>query len=399
MKKTNLLALAAALAIGSAAAAQCTFVDGSLSTVNMRINSIDPSVNANHIVTVSAGGDIALSLTETGGGNYGFILLATGTLQCGSFAASTFVDQIDLGSVSLASVVLDGTNPFGGLGSPAFNALAVTPFSVTFALPLGFAGTTPLAFQALYIDPTAAPNLFFRATDAAAITFTATIETTYNPPDDGFNVHTLAGSTPALSFGGQSYNQFFINSNGSMTFAAGSDGWTPSMNGLFVGIPNEGVAAPNVSPNPGVAFFWADASRAGLPSGPPLYRVTESLVDGSTTIAGINQNYWNSSLGSGNFSCKFDPVAANIVLDYSQTITTNGGAADPFLIGLTDGSNASGTNVTLAVGGWANFLNGVYTAGGNNTSVGFLYAGGTVLGFTTLTIQDVGTYNWDVTVL
>jgi hypothetical protein len=392
--KTKTFAAVAALAVlclGAAVSAQCTFVDGSLSSLALTINGTDPSTVPNHEITVSAGGEITLAIQDTTAANTPFVLLAGAGLSCGSIAAGPNIGQIDIALPTLNSVVLDGINPFSGLGSPSFNFLAVTPFQAGFALPLGFAGTTPLGFQALYLD--SSMGFFFRSTDAGAVHFSSTYDSVYSLADDGFLRHTLLPSTPAIQYGGVNYTQFWIGSNGVITFAAGDDDFDPTMAELFAGFQ----PSPTTAANPGVAGFYTDMNLLNSANGAPLYRVREDLVTGTTTVSGLNQTSWTSQASLGSFGVSFAAVTHDIIFDFTQSVVspTN---TDPILIGLSDGTSTNGgPNVTLPGAGWSAAAP-TYVSPGNNTSVGFLYAAGAPLGIIGLLAHDTGTFNWTISI-
>lgn len=390
--KISVAVLVAVFCISGVAAGQCE--DGTLSTLGLTLNGIDPSSDPSHQITTSANGAIDLSIVDSTGLNTQFILLAGSSISCSAIPAGAVLGQIDLGGVQL---LLDGINS----SASVLDFMAVTPFNVGFSLPVAYAGICGPAFQAVYLDPTAA--FFFRTTDAGQICYQGTKVTTYGAGgstlgDDDFATHALDPITPNIVFNGVPYSSLTISSNGVVAMVTGTASWTPVMAEFNAGF----APGPTTAANPGVSLLWSDLMRSGTPNGDPTWDVIEDMTNGNVTVVARNQNYWSSGDPAGDASCMFTVNSGfnhDVTMDYTAT-TVGLASADNILIGLTDGDDTVGTDNDLAgSGGWAGQVGGSYTSAGANDTVGELIAPNTALGFTQIIAIDSGVSQWSILIL
>ncbi len=302
------------------------------------------------------------------------VILILGTLGCGALP-TPWGGSIDM---SAGEVVADG---LGFTTGTFLDYLAHTPFNLAISTnginpPTAALGTT----QAIVTDPTNTP-FTFRNTMAIRATLGAA-ESVYTLGDDDFIQHTLV-SAPPIEFCGATYTQFYINSNGFVTFNAGSGDFSESMTEFFDGWGS--------APNPGVAVAWTDLNPGGFSSG-ATYAVQETPA-GDVVVEFRDQIHWSSGEPAGSFSATFNNNA------YSDTRIDLGGfipgttATDDVIVGLTDGDASIGNDTDLSdgMGTGISSVIGSYTSPiGSPDSVGELIPANTAPGFTTVLFFELG---------
>jgi hypothetical protein len=205
--------------------------------------------------------------------------------------------------------------------------------------------------------------------------------TTYFLGDDDFIKHTLASSQ--IGFYGQSYTEFYIGSNGYITFTAGSDDFTESLAELFSGWqPSPTFFAAN----PGVAVLWSDLNYAGSNNTGSTYRVLEDTTTGEVKVSFVDQIYWSTQSNAGIASATFNTLSTqSVVMDHTLT-TLPSGVTDGIVIGVTDGDDTVGADVPGDISSLIG-TGGYFTAPVNAPeSIGENFNAGTAV--------DLGITNW-----
>lgn len=301
-----------------------------------------------------------------------------GASLLGGYAASGLVAAATIGSYTLdidpASLVLfvDSSTPSLG-GLPASN---VVPSGGTwsYSVPVSFQGNEAFAFQFGILDPSFAGGLGLTQAHAG----TVTNATVYTLPDDGSQMHTLASLN--INHYGTSYNSFFINSNGFLTFGSGSSDFTETMSEFF-----GGWGSP---PNPGVAVMYSDLNNGGTSSG-GTYSVAENTGLGTIDVGFNNMNHWSSAEPAGTVICSFQGPGI-VFVDYSGFMPATM-ASDDIIIGVTDGDPGVGTDTDLSNGTGTGFSGAFpYNSPGAGDSVGELIPANTAIPFANITYTDTG---------
>ncbi len=374
--------LALTLFVGGTSA-QCP---GFHATTALTINGADPAASAGNQVSLSSPYSLALDVADSGGTALPLILLAGSGISCGAVPATPTL-SID---ISGAVIVLDGTGT--GLGISALAGLGVTPLSLSLAFPTAvWQGMAGPSFQAIVLDPSAGTAVPFISTAAGQPVFAASSLTTYALGDDQAAAHTLGGA--GISFGGVMQSTLNMGSNGVISFMMGVADYSQTMMEHFNGW--------NTSGNSGVSLLYTDLNRQG--SGGSITGATcdvlEDLVTGDVTVSYNNQNWWGSMENAGNFSASFSSTVCT--LDYSGLIGQVSGTSN-FIIGVTDGDAATGTDtdVSVAIGG-AGLIGslGTYVSVGNNDSIAENYIStdaAAVATQGTFTFIDLGNFLWTI---
>ncbi len=302
------------------------------------------------------------------------VILILGTLGCGALP-TPWGGSIDM---SAGAVVADG---LGFTTGTFLDYLAHTPFHLALSTnginpPTGVLGTT----QAIVTDPTNSP-FQFRNTMAIRATL-GEAESVYLLGDDGFVQHTLV-TAPPIEFCGATYTQLYINSNGFVTFNAGSGDFTESMSEFFNGWGS--------APNPGVAVAWTDLNRNGTSSG-ASYAVQETQ-SGSVRVEFRNQVHWSSIEPAGDFSVTFlaNPFS-DTRIDLTGFIPATL-ATDDVIVGVTDGDASVGNDTDLSDGmgtGISSVIGTYVSPAGAPDSVGELIPANTAPGFTSVLFFELG---------
>ena len=313
------------LAFGHPVLSQCNANAGPMS---LTINGLDPaSVDPGHRVPVVAGEDFLLEINDGDLGS-AFVLVAGADLSCGVVPVP-WGGSIDLVA---PTVVADGLNPNSPLDS-----FASTDFRFAAASDCTMAGTSTPAFQAVYIDPNNLP--FFLSNTGSGIADFVGGTTVYDAlADDESVLHVFGscGGVSSITFGGVSYTQFFVGSNGVVSFGEGAFDWEPSSADFFSGFPNPQAPAP-LGANPGVALIWQDYARDTLANDRVV--VTEDAIAGTVRVSYESQEHWNSQMPAGSWSGTFGSLGPNsVVIDGSGYIAGDPALADADpIIGVSDG--------------------------------------------------------------
>ena len=280
--------------------------------------------------------------------------------------------------------ILDKT---GALVNPALPNPSPSPFRDGEALVL----TTPIFPTQGYFDLQINFNSGASFTLQCFVGPTGVHNTTYFLGDDAFVKHTL--SVNQIGFYGQAYTEFYIGSNGYVTFSAGSDDFTESLAELFSGWqPSPTFFAPN----PGVAVMWSDLNYAGSNNTGSTYRVLEDTTTGEVKVSFVDQIYWYTQSNAGTASATFNSLGPqSVVLDHTLT-TVPTGVTDGIVIGVTDGDDTVGIDVggdiSVLIGG-----GGYFTPPGNAPeSIGEHLAPGTAIDLVITNWLDTGVGVWTV---
>jgi gliding motility-associated-like protein len=144
----------------------------------------------------------------------------------------------------------------------------------------------------------------------------------YGPFNIGFN----------FTFYGNVYSQFYISSNGMITFGAGSD------NPVSVSIPNTDL------PNNYIAPFWDDLVVD--PSGKILYTTFGSVGNKKLVVQFLNMGFYTNPVFMGTFQVILYETSNIIQIQYRQIVDANSTRAHgaTATIGL---ENATGTGGVL----------------------------------------------------
>lgn len=378
MTRTSLYVLLLMAVVSGAAFAQCS---GFHQTTSLTINGIDPATDPGNQIALSAPYAMALDVADSGGAALPLIILAGNNITCGALPATPTL-SVDIGG---ASVLLDGTG--SGLGIPALNALAVTPFTISTAFPTAiWQGLNGPAFQAIVLDPTAGAVPFI-STTAGQLVFQNSTTTCYTLADDGNTSHALGGS---INFGGVPYSTLYVGSNGQVTFGSGVNDFSQTLAEHF-----GGWGAPV---NAGVSLLYTDLNNGGTASG-ATYCVTENLLTGDVDVDYNNQNYWGSNEAAGSFKVTFSGPL--VMLDYTNLVAQVTGTSN-FIIGVTDGDPAVGTDTDLTVANGGPGLIpslGIFTsaAAGDSVAEDFVAADAALLAaLPVVTFIDLGAFMWTV---
>ncbi len=301
------------------------------------------------------------------------IILILGTLGCATLP-TPWGGALDLAS---GAVVVDGV---GFSTGTYLDYLGHTPFSLT----AGLSGASPPAsvlgaVQAIVTDPTQAP---FPFRNSMAIRGTlGDVETVYVLGDDDFALHTISAAAP-IEFCGCTHSQFFINSNGFITFGAGSTDFTETMSEFFGGW--------GAAPNPGVAVAWTNLNPGGVQSG-ATYVVLESA--NGVTVEFRDQTHWSSNEPAGTFFAtfpagNFSDVSVDLSGFLPATLST-----DDVIIGVSDGDPLVGIDTDLSNGMGTGIASnvGVYVSPtGGPDSVGEMIPANTAPGFASVLFFELG---------
>ncbi|HGY90723.1 MAG TPA: hypothetical protein ENK43_06085 [Planctomycetes bacterium] len=371
----------ACLAMSALAFAQQPGCDPGHANARLVINSTVPALGSNDVDL--AGSPIITIDVSTSLGSTEDVILILGTLACGALP-TPWGGSIDM---SAGEVVADGL----GLTTGTFlDYLAHTPFSLAASLsganpPTAVLGTT----QAIVTDPTNMP-FAFRNTLAIRSTF-GVAETVYTLADDDFVQHTLITANP-IEFCGVSATQFFVNSNGFVTFNAGSNDFSETLGEFFDGWGS--------APNPGVAVAYSDLNRGGLTSG-ATYAVRES--GNGVQVEFRDQIHWSSQEPAGTFSVTFlDSSFSDTRIDLTGFIPATT-ATDDIIVGVTDGDASVGIDTDLSDGMGTGISSniGSYTSPlGGPDSIGELIPANTAPGFGTVQFFELGFHGscrWAIT--
>ncbi|HGY92764.1 MAG TPA: hypothetical protein ENK43_16465 [Planctomycetes bacterium] len=338
------------------------------------VNGMVPGPGSND---VDLGGAAAVGIhVDTALPSQEDVILILGTLGCGALP-TPWGGSIDM---SAGEVVADG---FGLTTGTFLDYLAHTPFNLAISTnginpPTPVLGTT----QAIVTDPTNTP-FSFRNTMAVRVTL-GVAESIYVLGDDDFIQHTLVTAQP-IEFCGATYTQFYINSNGFVTFNAGSGDFSESMPEFFDGWGN--------APNPGVAVAWTDLNPGGLGSG-ATYAVQEQAgTFGNVRVEFRDQIHWSSNEPAGNFSVTFIGNAfSDTRIDLAGFLPATT-ATDDVIVGVTDGDSSVGNDTDLSdgMGTGISSVIGSYTSPmGAPDSVGELIPANVAPGFTTVLFFELG---------
>ena len=379
--KTLLATLLVAAVLTSQAAAQLTINDANAS---LDINGMQPSVvdPANHLIPINVTNVTGLDIHISSGTNInvGVILLASGSSITGPVLTVPWGDSVDIGVLSGAGTLLNVALVTDGVGfsaNPLLDPLALTDingdydYTGTVSPGLAALADPSVAVQAILQDPTAAP-FFFDNTEAGDMNFfSGPAVTSYTLPDDGSVTHNLGIQ---IDFGGTLYSSVILNSNGFITFGAGSGDFTETMPEFF-----GGWGFPN---NAGVALAYSDLNQGGTGSG-ATYDVLEDPSTGLVECQYNNQNWFGGSVPAGSFKAIFNDIgtvaAGGVIADLTGLIPNPANGND-FIIGVTDGDDSSlsgvGTDTDLSDGANTGFVNAIatgYTSLGTPDSVGELF--------------------------
>ncbi len=412
MKKSlpAFLALLIAIALSGQISAQLTINDANAA---LDINGMQPSVvdPANHLIPLNVTNVTNLDIHINSGpnANVGVILLASGSSITGPVLPVPWGDSIDIGMLNgmggLTNVALV-TDGVAFSANPLLDPFAVTDISGdydymgTVSPGLAALADPSVAVQAILQDPTAAP-FFFDNTEAGDMSFFAgPALTSYTLGDDASVTHNLGIQ---IDFGGTLYSSVILNSNGFITFVAGSGDFTESMPEFF-----GGWGTPN---NPGVALAYSDLNNGGTGSG-ATYDVLEDPVTGMVECQFNNQNWWSANSPAGSFKAIFNDigtVAAGGVIADLTGLTPDPTNGDDFIIGVTDGDDSSlsgvGTDTDLSDGANTGFVNAIatgYTSIGLPDSVGELFQSALTTGTTggagdppaVINFLHLGSFQW-----
>ncbi|MCA9322577.1 MAG: hypothetical protein KDB53_17680, partial [Planctomycetes bacterium] len=338
---------------------------------------------------VTIAGPSPLFIDIFGGSPGEKVILIAGTLGCGALP-TPWGGSIDF---SGGSVVLDGF----GLTTGPLDALAQTPFSLGIGAGPGLPpGVLLGTVQAIVTDPTNAIPL--RNTIAAQISTASSAMTVYTLPDDGFVQHTLI-SAPPVAFCGGSFSQFFIGSNGYITFGAGSSDFSETMGEFF-----SGFVIPTVTPNPTVAVAYGDFNPGGTTSG-STYEVTEDPF-GNVFVDFKNQNHWDGTAPepAGDFGAIFPNnggVFGDVLIDLSAYIPATTLIDASIIVGVSDGDSNVGIDTDLSDGfgtGIATNIGTYVSPMGAPDAIGELIPAMVLPGFSFVTFfdQGMGSCEWQI---
>lgn len=168
--------------------------------------------------------------------------------------------------------------------------------------------------------------------------------------DDAFQAHTLTQpGANSITYGGVPYSTLFLGSNGQVTFTVGSGDFSSTMPELFAGWQ----ATPSTVANPGIATYWADFARGGVPDD---ITVIEDGTLATVEVQYNNQEYWDSQGAAGSWKTTFGLLGpGSVTIDLSGVLLNNvsGTDQDP-IVGVSDG-------IDDGLG------NGISATGDNNT--------------------------------
>ena len=393
-----ILTLALLLSWGSGAAAQ----DVQGPNARLRLDGQTASVvdPVGHGIPFEVPGTWQIEIDSGANTEQAFILLAKP--ECPGDPACFVPGAINTpwgGSVDMtvagAVLVLDGitfsVNPFldAFARTDSSGLFSVSPFAGSFLADKRF------CLQAIVSDPTNPVGGFgLDNTELGSIVFMdpPQIVTTCIPglPDDGFQSHALT-AVPSISFFGgflspQTYTSLFINSNGFISFDAGSTDFSETL-GEFFG----GIGSPS---NPAVALYYSDLNRGGTGSG-ASYKIIEDPNAQTVEVIYENQNHWSSQDPAGDFSVRFNLASHAITFDYSAFIPAIS-ATDDGIFGVTDGDSSAGTDTDLSNNmgtgtSIAATAPAMYVSPNAGNSIGELIPGNTAIGSQIYEFTDTGT--------
>lgn len=235
---------------------------------------------------------------------------------------------LDLDPSSL-SFLFDGTGVYLPSGLTPF--LQTSPTSTLFNLsfPTNLAAGTSLSVQSAVFSP------YFAAGGATtqAFTLTAIVQGTActggqpgPTTDDGY---VQANLNAPVSFYGTSYNDLYVNANGSITFGQGSSLWTPTPSSFLAGPPRIAGCWNDFSPNVGGTVTWTDGG---------YFRACWDNVP----VYGAGPTDLNS------FSISINRGSSNLIVVSFGNMDLNNGSATP-LVGVSPGGNlGNGQQVDLS---------------------------------------------------
>ncbi len=333
------LSLLCACALIGSATAQCTTGGGA---VDLTLNG---TIGIGQTIAIEMPSTLDISLIDNVAPGNAFILVAGNGILCGA------IPLVWGGSIDVAApaIVANGVTP-----STIIDFMCTTDFTVSVPTSCTMAGLTGPSFQAIHVDPAAAPY-FFNHTGAAEILYSnaATMTTVYDAMADDSSTQHILGMDPcsgyngmSITLGGNVYSSLFIGSNGQVTFGGGSTDFTPTLAEFFNGWASGLV---------GVATLWTDLARTGVPDS---VVVTEDLGLGTVKVEYKNQQWWGSSTPAGNWNCTFGALGIDtFTIDLTAVLPgVNVTDGNP-IVGVTDGV-VSGTgdtsldyDVALAAGG------------------------------------------------
>jgi hypothetical protein len=370
-----------ALALVGSSTAQCWTGGGN---VALTINGGSPSVAdpVGHIVTL-APTETSYSFAITGAPGTPFALLGAFSITCGAITIPGISGSIDLAS---PFVILNGIAP-----ASAIDFFAVTDFDVSvFVGPACSGPVASLALQAIALDFTVSP-LPYTLTEAGQAVRSApaigpTVTNYGSIGDDSFVQHAL--TCPAVTYGGTSYSQLFIGSNGQVTFGNGSGDFSSTSAEFF-----DDFGTFVTAPNPGVAVLWGDYARSSVTT--DNIQVTEDVVTGTVKVEYQNQVRWDTLTPCGTFSVTFGATGADsLTFDLTGYVVAGGTAVDQSpIVGVSDGTSAAGgVDTTLDLSASL----GYSSAGGPESIMEQFPTGGSTLDLTgaPLTFLHLGGYTW-----
>ena len=285
-------------------------------------------------------------------------------------------------------VVLNGFAPgvLGLFSRTGSNGL----FAISTVAPAALADLN-ICFQAIVADPSAAGGAFMLDnTELGSVFFQGSFTTCLpNMPDDGFVQHNLIGS---ISLYGQQHTQFFVGSNGYITFNAGANNFAESLADFFGGL---GDSSGTNQPNPAVALYFSDLNRDGSSVSGSTYKIIENIVTNTVEVQFNNQQHWSSVEPAGDFSVLFSNNDERITFDYTNFIPGTM-AVDNGIFGVSNGDPTVGTDTDLSdgFGTGTSAVQGSFVSGASPDSIGELIPANTPFGSQIYNFTDVGIGDW-----
>ena len=287
-----------------------------------------------------------------------------------------------LGGGTLVTLTGDGLS---GVTSVTFDGVPGT--GLTVIDPMTVQVTTPPGAMAGNVDVVVSDGVESVTLPGAFQYVAQFVNTSYTLSDDGNVMHAL---TVPITYGGTTYNDVFIGSNGVISLTAGVNDFSETLGEFFNGWLTPGTPGGS----PGVAILYTDLNPGGTTSG-ATYDVIEDTLAGTVEIQYNNQIYWSGGEAAGSASALFSTNHVDLDWTGIMPATTSN---DDVIIGVTDGDDMVGTDTDLSDGMGTGFANALpYSSLSGPDSVGELVPSNVAIGVGTLSCDDpTGTFTWTI---
>ena len=231
--------------------------------------------------------------------------------------ANTSIGIVDL-NLANATVLLNGQR------SIDFNGA----LTLTIAAPTNLAAGLSMSYQAAILSLTAPAGAVLTAATRIT-TAIGVVGANVSPGDDSFVAVSLTPHNVTAAYYASTYNQFFVNSNGSMSFSSGSGDFMANSSAFLTQMPRIAPYWTDLSPNVGGTVSW----QIDFTQLPPLLTVR---------FVNVPSGFGAGGLFSFSSTIQLTPQGVTPLGDI-QIINPVNNPASPYdtLVGISPGSSLS----------------------------------------------------------